>query len=471
MGNLNELEPSWHYSPHTSRVFVVVAAAALGLAAGLAPVAVAALVGGTLIGVLFVTRPLYGLAGLLALGGFPLGALTGGNRSVLSAAGGTTAGGLILVLSIVFIVTVLSQRRVLVAWLARFWPHTLWVSWSVASLIYTDSLDDGLRLAAKLLYPLLVMCLASEVIRTEDDLTVPFKGWIAGVALASFIALARLVVVGLPMLAQGGAYRYTALMHPSPFSFFLIVSFMTAFALWRLRGGRFLGVASLILAVQVLMTLVRISIAGLVVAMALIEAARSRGAAKWMRALLVGVVMVAVMTWLVLQSPILQRRVTYERVTGAGDLLSLTRLDDSGRGSLWSQLFEEYAHGDKAFGSGLGSSTPAVIRFARGADVGVVHNEYLRLLYETGLVGLLAFLFMLLWHFLRLRAHARVVRARPLVVAATGALLIYALVSVTDNALDYYDLFGQYVFFLVGAVWGLARNPRAGQVELGRGVR
>jgi Concanavalin A-like lectin/glucanases superfamily len=82
-------------------------------------------------------------------------------------------------------------------------------------------------------------------------------------------------------------------------------------------------------------------------------------------------------------------------------------------------------------------------------EVPQLHGEYLRLLYETGTIGVLLVLAAyaaLMLGFIRLaRRSPRRTLARATATAATGLIVLYLITAITDNTFDYY-LIGAYVW-------------------------
>jgi O-antigen ligase len=87
-----------------------------------------------------------------------------------------------------------------------------------------------------------------------------------------------------------------------------------------------------------------------------------------------------------------------------------------------------------------------------------VHNEYLRLGMETGLVGIGLFALALgSWGFTMLRVgRTPSPVAREFALPAAGAILAWAIIAATDNPFDYYSQFTQYVGFFCAAAMAAA---------------
>lgn len=83
-----------------------------------------------------------------------------------------------------------------------------------------------------------------------------------------------------------------------------------------------------------------------------------------------------------------------------GGVVRLENLNFSGRIYIWTSLLHGYFSGsvaDQLFGSGIGSSSTYLVTFHGDTigDIAVAHNEFIRLLFEYGLFGLLLYLFVI----------------------------------------------------------------------------
>jgi len=85
--------------------------------------------------------------------------------------------------------------------------------------------------------------------------------------------------------------------------------------------------------------------------------------------------------------------------------------------------------------------------------LGVIHSEYIRLIAEVGVAGLVLFAMAMVAYLVRL---TRTYRRSPYsdsgkyALAAMGGLAAYLIFMATDNAFDYVNAFGIYVFGLIG---------------------
>jgi O-antigen ligase len=149
-----------------------------------------------------------------------------------------------------------------------------------------------------------------------------------------------------------------------------------------------------------------------------------------------------------------------ELVSLATNPLQLFRaMNWQGREIFWPVVLAAFAQ-HPLFGLGLGSSG-AVLAGHFPAEWGTaVHNEYLRLAADLGTVGLLLVaIITVVW----VREVARAARQpdpliREFALPAVAAIVAWVVVSITDNPLDYYSPFTQYIgFFVAGSLAAAAR--------------
>ena len=114
--------------------------------------------------------------------------------------------------------------------------------------------------------------------------------------------------------------------------------------------------------------------------------------------------------------------------------------------------------GDLLLGRGLGASSAFLSRELpsyQGATV--VHNDYVRVLCDLGLIGTALFAMAYLSMFVSL--WRRGTRTNSYRIIAMTCLLTYLIIAVTDNPLEYYLTCGQYVFLFVGISLTMGRHP------------
>ena len=109
-----------------------------------------------------------------------------------------------------------------------------------------------------------------------------------------------------------------------------------------------------------------------------------------------------------------------------------------------------------ALGAGVGSTYELVEKV--WPDAHHIHNDYLRLFYELGLVGVGCFVLVGLWQCGQLLKQMQHVEgeSRQLFAAAFLGLMYFGMLASTDNPVVYCAIFTNPLFAFMGAAYGLS---------------
>jgi O-antigen ligase len=128
---------------------------------------------------------------------------------------------------------------------------------------------------------------------------------------------------------------------------------------------------------------------------------------------------------------------------------AMGRLHGSGRFAAWDQVMERYFEPNKFTGSGIG--TTQNYYYSSHLKIGAIHSEYVRLLAETGLIGTSLFLMSMGIYFLHIRRNMKnATHNQSKYLIGACAIFAYLTFMATDNAFDYVNQFGFYIFGLIG---------------------
>ncbi|MGE0606923.1 MAG: O-antigen ligase family protein [Pirellulales bacterium] len=324
-------------------------------------------------------------------------------------------------------------------------PIAGWVPWALlvwASLVWGEGIGPhNLQEAVQLTMPLMVGLLASSVIRQR---------WQLNALFASFAAASIVLLISVPVDASGllgvkDQGNRAAALSATLFGCSLIALFpkdkAAGLAGWALcllvtfvTGSRMATAA--LLAVPILHPLFH---------------------RVWLRPL--AVASIAVVGVVLFYSPIFQERFFH---TGSGTLSDVANGEmlDFGRLDAWPFLLEK-ASQSPVLGWGTGTAyeyVPQVWPLMHQC-----HNDYLRVFFETGALGLMCLLFAAFWQVWRLKIAIANSDGR-LQQAFAGAylgLLALLLTSLTDNTLGYNLQFTNPLFVLLGGAFGVAHAERA----------
>jgi O-antigen ligase len=144
--------------------------------------------------------------------------------------------------------------------------------------------------------------------------------------------------------------------------------------------------------------------------------------------------------------------------SGAGSVSDLFagNFKDLGRFEAWSLMWDK-AWQQPWLGRGIGSAFDFVPTIWE--NMHQIHNDYLRIFYELGAVGLLVFATVAVWQIAALRRLISSTGgddARTALAAALLGILAMLVTCLTDNTLLYNTFYTNPLFALLGAAYGVA---------------
>jgi len=423
------------------------------------------LLGSVLFG-LSVHWPLGVVAAMLAIGPLDLSFLTGGFKTMFEQLGGLDMNGIRLIfVSAGLGLVVLGDR----GYWGEFrspavWLWALFLAYGFATLAFSADPLEGARLIMKLAWPLLIYLLAVRASPTDLDRLVDW----------TLVGAAVLVVINPVFTALGDVYVEAdgqlrlmgAGTHQNPFSFAMLVVMLVSLVRFTFRRQpRYLllaaGAGSWMVLTQTRITFLAGLVSLGVIALYSAVVRRNFRAAGWG-------LLAAVALGVVLAPFVLER--TFGTVPSLPELRALLSdpvalygaINWSGREILWAVLVLAWMT-SPWIGLGMGSSS-AVLAALVPTELGsVAHNEYIRLGTDTGVLGVGLFaLAALTWLLAAARSGLGAdSKTQEFVLPAIAIMVAWAVISVTDNAFDYYAPFTQFAGFFVGASVALHRRSAA----------
>jgi len=184
----------------------------------------------------------------------------------------------------------------------------------------------------------------------------------------------------------------------------------------------------------------------------------------WRRGLLIAVTLGMAIG--LFYTPVFQQRFF---ASGSGTLGELFRGEFLGFGRFyaWPLILEE-ALRQPVLGHGIGSAYDFVPTVWEGMRL--AHNDYLRIGFELGLVGLFTFLAVVAWQLMLLakwmgRCEGPV---RQGLAASLLGMMVFLVTACTDNTLIYNLWYMNPLFALLGASVSLARDGQGRKAEAGK---
>lgn len=448
------LSLTWHFKSIRWVFLLLVAAIGLSVVI-LSPLYTAALAVGFVLAYLAVRRPHWIVFALL----LTKASLDNLSQTVTFFEGTTWAAnvnGLLNVAIVIFAIIAMLGRYAPVRGLLATRPYLALLLIGLLGLLVSPYRTDTIREWFRLASPFAIYILVTGVARRWRGI-----GWlVALVALSAIVPLAA----GFYQAVSGSGYSitvgfnraYATFWYPTSFGFYLLIVLMLAIPqlrvsrrLWQRAGCTVLiGLCSLAL----LLTYTRAAWIGFLLAAGLFSLLYYR---KLLLSGLIGVLIV------VLAVPSVTQRFadlgTPETLalqgTASGPTSALGASNSfQWRLILWNDTLS-FAAASPWVGNGLGSFPNLAATKLIGMRM-AAHNDYLRILIEMGVVGLLVFLWL---HFRMLQGAWRVYRHRrpgwqsKFAIAFVGLYLAILLISFFDNVLSFHTV-GWYVWAYAAVV-------------------
>ena len=121
--------------------------------------------------------------------------------------------------------------------------------------------------------------------------------------------------------------------------------------------------------------------------------------------------------------------VTGEEIV-TGNALSLDNIEMSGRDYLWERVKENCYYGNETFGGGLGTSGRFQKNYGKATKgLEMIHNDYLQILCDAGIVGIVLICIFYLGFIIKVIAHV-VLRKSTALVRLTGIMALSSMVGI-----------------------------------------
>ena len=113
-----------------------------------------------------------------------------------------------------------------------------------------------------------------------------------------------------------------------------------------------------------------------------------------------------------------------------GDAMSMDNIEMSGRDSTWEMILEEFYHGNELKGSGLSVAKSYLLSafLNKETRIGLIHNDYVQLLAETGIIGVS--LLALFYISVILSVVRNVLRRTTILVKLTGIMALSSMAGI-----------------------------------------
>lgn len=300
--------------------------------------------------------------------------------------------------------------------------------WLCVTMTWTTAPRDGYMMLIKYFIPLLFLWLGYSALRNEKDLIVFLKVVNAAACIYCFImgGFTQHVAPWLYFFLAGICSTYAG------FACFLISVFIVPILLyWLTKDNKYIYCALWMLLSPILQA-VRTGMGGMMlvfcVAFYLRYKQRSLPALFFAGAVFLSVILFV---------PGVNEKFFGEnagKVTGKdivqGDALSFDNIEMSGREFMWERVKDNCYYGNEVFGGGLGTSGRFVKDYGKKTQgLEMIHNDYLQILCDTGIVGIVLLCIFYLSFIIKVITHV-VMRKCTILVKLTGIMALSSMVGV-----------------------------------------
>lgn len=439
-----------------------------------AAIAIAAVLGSVVVAVPFVSvgvllgagllvavfrHPLLVVGILMLIGPVDLSFVTGGFKSLFADLGGLDMNGIrLLGVSFGLGTTALAVPRLRAVLFSREGIlYVAFLAWCLFALIRSPYPVYGLRFFLKLAFPLLIFVTIVGMADRREQLDRLVDYTLAGAAIIALVLNPFYTAFGGYEVYDAGLTRIRGVgIHENPFSFYLLIMLYIALARLLQRGQLRYLILCAALTLWMVLTMTRITFLAALVGLgtvAVYGVVSARNPRLLLGSVAAGVVLVAALLPIVLE-----RSLGY--IPHPGELLALAQnplvlyesINWQGRELAWPIVYAAFIT-MPVIGLGLGASI-LVMRQYFPAEAGeVVHNEYLRLASEAGLIGVALFAAaILMWLAGTIRSDRLLGgEVREYTIPAIAGIVSWSIIAITDNAFDYYAPLTQFIALLAGA--------------------
>jgi len=148
------------------------------------------------------------------------------------------------------------------------------------------------------------------------------------------------------------------------------------------------------------------------------------------------------------------KQMTADEIIENRDDLTLKDINTNGRQAMWDWSMDNYYQKNKVFGTGVGNLQMVFYSGKHPFNpIIVVHNDYVQILCDTGLIGLILFLLtslsLVIHSFIIYNDKRNNEMIRLCAIVAGSSLVGILITSYTDNAVNYSfaTYFYPYAFF------------------------
>ena len=400
-----------------------------------------------------VTHPLYKKQKLLFNGPeLYLVLMMGTGLLSLAAPIGLDLSAIRLLLLEVFCIIGLSRAHHKPIWSATSIFYILFIIWMCVGLFYTSSTVFGIRVILKIIYAFLVILFTSAVVRDGE---VFLKSAFAARLMA--IVTIFFAFTHLNRLFPGTIWYATAL------AINYIVMCVFSLAMYYYGGKKRKDLyLTLLFMVPCIVWVFRTSIMGTALAIMVFMFFKYK-----LRSLpFIGGILVLFIVAVFTIPSVKEKMFRGEDKTLTEfqeGKISMDDIDSNGRFAMWEWSFDTYYEGREAIGSGTGNLQRAFYALEHGiGSIKIVHNDYVQILCDNGLIGLIlfagSFLCLIIHSFIVFQKRRYPWYIKVCAITAGASMAGILLTMYTDNVINYTMATISYPCAFYGMMLGLEKG-------------
>lgn len=318
-------------------------------------------------------------------------------------------------------------------WSAVIVIYLIYMVWLFIGLSYTPSPSYGFRVILKYIYPFLIMLFASSIVRNKE---VFFKAGLMARCVAifsigiSFIPLAGYLVPGVFWYSTARAINYISM---------LIFSLALFYHGGKNKKDLFIAILFIL---PCLLWVLRTSIMGTTLALMMFFFFKYR-----MKSIPVIFVIILLFIVAIFTIPSIKDKMFFDKNNKnvsqlKSGSISMDDINSNGRFGMWEWSLNKFYHNKELTGSGTGNlqETFYALRHPFGT-MRIVHNDYVQILCDNGLIGLILFggsFLLIIFHSFIVYQNKRYTAAIRICAITAGASTAGILLTLfTDNVINY----------------------------------
>jgi O-antigen ligase len=372
--------------------------------------------------------------------------------TTILASGNTMANRLLVTIIFSLLAIVLTKQNLLLSITGLF--YIIYLLWLVIAIFYSPVKIYGFRVFLKYLYPFLIMLFASKITNSPEFyrkvlqiiLYVGFYG------VCFFLFIRRLPFVG-------NLFGDITFWGPAILDFFPVTITICLVFYSYSKQRKYLIFTALII-IPSIFTSNRTGL--LAASITIVVFAIVRYKIKSLPYVILGLgVFIGTLLYVSdFRDKMFKKQLSSEEIIERGEELTIDDIDSSGRFAMWEWSFAHFYKGKKWKGSGLGVLQHAFYTWDHPfGGLRVVHNDYVQILCDTGLIGLVLYaltVFSLIIHSFIIYYTKRKVPLVRIAAIISGVSLAGMLSTLyTDNVVNYSLMTLGFPFALYGMMIGL----------------